>query len=222
MQQMPSLEEQKTIGKQFYEAHNYMQAYTEYCKCLDLCEFKDDIATIYSNMSMCCIKLGMYEQSMADITQALERSTNVDIKPDIMIKLRHRLALSLAHLRDYDQSASILKHLKKYCNLYERLDMWKVCEKLHLKVCELLNNQSKGKYRGEIFAGIQGHRPTLNDYDYLEESDNVFSHINDYVSDKVQIREGDEGRGVFATRPIKKGELIMAAQAICCVVRDGN
>ena len=122
---------------------------------------------------------------MADITQALERSTNVDIKPDIMIKLRHRLALSLAHLRDYDQSASILKHLKKYCNLYERLDMWKVCEKLHLKVCELLNNQSKGKYRGEIFAGIQGHRPTLNDYDYLEESDNVFSHINDYVSDKV-------------------------------------
>jgi hypothetical protein len=34
----------------------------------------------------------MYEQAMADITEALERSKNTDIKPEIMIKLRYRLA----------------------------------------------------------------------------------------------------------------------------------
>jgi len=123
-----TLEQQKTIAKGYYDKHQYLDAYNEYAKCLDLCEFRDDCATIYSNMSMCCLKLHMYERSMADIKVALERSQNTDIKPDIMIKLRYRLALSLAHLRDYEQALSNLKHLKKYCNTVGNLDFYKVCQ----------------------------------------------------------------------------------------------
>jgi hypothetical protein len=77
---------------------------------------------------------------MADINEALERSKNTDIKPEIMIKLRYRLAQSLAHLRDYEQAASILKHLKTYCNTYGELGSFKICQKLHDKVSELVNH----------------------------------------------------------------------------------
>jgi len=103
--QMPpplTLEDQKTIAKQHYEAGRFDEAYHEYGACLKLCEFRDDLATIYSNMTMCCIKQHRYEQAMIDINAALERSVKTDIKPEIMIKLRYRLALSLAQLRDYE------------------------------------------------------------------------------------------------------------------------
>ena len=56
-----SLADQKAIAKAHYDSGRFHEAYREYSKCLDLCEFRDDIATIYSNMTMCCLKLHMYE-----------------------------------------------------------------------------------------------------------------------------------------------------------------
>ena len=148
---------------------------------------------------------------MADITQALERSQNSEMKPEIMIKLRYRLALSLAHLRDYEQAASILKHLKKYCNTYRCLDLFTACQRLDDKVSELVNHQMKGKYQGVAFAGVPGHIPGPG-FNYLEECSNIERNINDYVSDKLQIKQIEgQGRGVFAIRPIRQGELLMAA-----------
>jgi tetratricopeptide (TPR) repeat protein len=168
---------------------------------------------------MCCLKLHKYEQSMADISQALERSKNSDIKPDIMIKLRYRLALSLTHLRDYEQALHILKHLKKYCNTYNELGMFRDCQRLEDKVSELANQQMKGKYRGVSFAGVPGHVPGPG-FDYLEECSNVHANVNDYVSEKLAIKEfPGQGRGVYATRPIKQGELLMVAQAVACAVQ---
>ena len=149
-----TLAEQKAMAKAHYDAGRYQDAYQDYWRCLDLCKFRDDVATIYSNMTMCCLKLHMYEQAMHDITQALKRSKNTEIKPEIMIKLRYRLAQSLAHLRDYEQAASILKHLKTYCNTYGDLTSFRICQKLNDKVSELVNHQMKGKYKGSTFAGI--------------------------------------------------------------------
>jgi hypothetical protein len=69
----------------------------------------------------------------------------------------------------------------------------------------------KGKYKGTTFAGVPGHVPGVG-FDYLEETSNLERNINDYVSDKLKIQSNEgQGRGVFATRPIKRGELLMAA-----------
>lgn len=46
----------------------------------------------------------------------------------------------LSHFRDNAQSLTILKHLKKYCNTYSKLDLFQQTVTLHEKVSELYNH----------------------------------------------------------------------------------
>ena len=49
-------------------------------------------------------------------------------------------------------------------------------------------------------------------FDYLEEKNKIEHSINDFVSDKLVVRQDSAGyRGVFASRAIKQGELLLAA-----------
>lgn len=70
-------------------------------------------------MAMCSIKVNKYERAFADCQKALEFQKGTQIDPEITIKLKYRLALCLAHLRDFEAASNVLKHLKKYCNLHE-------------------------------------------------------------------------------------------------------
>ena len=70
-------------------------------------------------MTMCAIKLGKYEQAFLDCELALQNKSKTDVDPILMIKLRYRLALCLAHLRDFDGASTVLKELKKHCNVHE-------------------------------------------------------------------------------------------------------
>jgi len=75
-------------------------------------------------MAMCSIKLNKYEQAFFDCQRALEMCKGTDVDGTLQIKLKYRLALCLAHFRDYDGASNLLKHLKKYCNLQEQVDMF--------------------------------------------------------------------------------------------------
>ena len=75
-------------------------------------------------MAMCSIKLCMYERAFSDCQNALAMQKGTDVDPILTIKLKYRLALCLAHFRDYEGASNMLKHLKKYCNLHEQVDMF--------------------------------------------------------------------------------------------------
>ena len=68
-------------------------------------------------MAMCSIKVSKYERAFLDCQKALELQKGTEIDAEISIKLKYRLALCLAHFRDYAGATNVLKHLKKYCNL---------------------------------------------------------------------------------------------------------
>jgi len=92
----------KEAAKILFTALKYNEAFVAYRDTLDVCNFKDELVTVYSNMAMCSIKVHKYEQALVCVNSALEKSTGSDINPEVMIKLKYRLALCLAHLRDYD------------------------------------------------------------------------------------------------------------------------
>ena len=96
------------------------------------------------------------------------------MEPQVQIKLKYRLAYVLCYyLRDYEQAHKVLKHLKKYCNTWERVDLFKEADELHMRVSELQNN-----YRGKLAMK-----------QVVDEAGNNKS-IGEYMGSKVGIREG--------------------------------
>ena len=66
----------------------------------------------------------------------------------MLIKLKYRLAQVLVHqLRDYRQAEKILKHLKKYCNTYGKLDMFKDVNALMARASAHRNARDAGKVK---------------------------------------------------------------------------
>lgn len=124
----------------------------------------------------------------------------------MQIKIKFRLATVLSqHLRDFKQANSILKHLRKYCNTYQKLDMSKEASALHEKQGELVNNRDKGTFKvKDIVMKYQPERPL-----------DILTQVADYVNDKLEIRfiEG-RGRGFFAKSKIAKGDLLIVNQAM--------
>lgn len=99
----------------------------------------------------------------------------------MQIKLKYRLAQVLVkQLRDFTQAEKILKHLKKYCNTYGKLDMFKEANSLMAKASEYKNTRDAGKVKVKeiVEKGID---------------------TAEYTSDKIEIKiiEG-KGRGVVA------------------------
>lgn len=70
-------------------------------------------------MSLCSLNMNMHEQAFYDLLQCQQSSIGADLPSLLTIKIKYRLALILAYLRDFYGSAQILKDLKKYCNVYE-------------------------------------------------------------------------------------------------------
>lgn len=116
---MVEYEAQKEKAKQLFLSQSYTAAYDAYKACLDVCAFKDQLVTLYSNMAMCAIKLFRYEQAFLDCECALERARTADVDPILMIKLRYRLALCLTYISDYEGASKVLNELKKHCNVHE-------------------------------------------------------------------------------------------------------
>ena len=114
----------KEEAKKLFTAQKYEEAYQKYRLCTQICSFKDQLVTLFTNMAMCSIKLAMYERAFLDCQQALERQKGTQIDPLITIKLKFRLSMCLSHFRDYHAAKSVLKHLKKYCNLHEQVEMF--------------------------------------------------------------------------------------------------
>lgn len=208
----------KDQAKQLFVAGMFAEAYQAYLECTSICSFKDQLVTLHTNMAMCSIKLARYEQAFFDCQRALEQSKGAQIEPEIIIKLKYRLALCLAHFRDYKGAANMLKHLKKYCNLHEQVEMFSQTQRLHEKVCELENNREHAKYRGTTFAA--GPRASLQTK-YTETSSNILFRIGDYVSPKLEIGEVEgKGRCVTAQEKVNKGETLMVCQALASQIRN--
>ena len=128
-----------------------------------------------------------------------------------MIKMKYRLALILSqYLRDYQHSNKILKHLKKYCNTYQKLDLFKEANALYEKQSELINNRDKGKFK---------IKEIIEKYVYPAKAQDAMTQIADYINDKIEIRwiQSESGvnlrRGLFAKATVNKGELLIANQA---------
>ena len=181
-------------------AKRYDQAYECYLEsCLPLCSFKDQQATILTNMAQCSLSLGKYEQAFDNLQCALKYQRNAsDIDPTVQIKMKYRLAQVLVRqLRDYTQAEKILKHLKKYCNTYGKIDMFKEANALMAKASEYRNTRDAGKVKVK------------------EVVERAAAEIAEHTSDKIEIRLIDgKGRGVFALKKIHKGELLMVCKAM--------
>lgn len=136
----------KEYAKNFFVMKNYDISRHKYLQSIALCNVKEEISTLYSNMAMCSIKSEMWEQGFDDVQNAISYSRGCDQNPQIMIKMKYRLAVVLANLREYEQAKNILKHLKKYCNLYEQIDLFKQTNILFDKMSSLINNL-QGKFR---------------------------------------------------------------------------
>ena len=160
-------------------------------------------------MAMCSIKLAKYERAFKDCQRALELQKGARIDPEIAIKLKYRLALCLSHFRDYQGATNVLKHLKKYCNLQERIDLFTQTTKLLEKISELENHRENCKFRGVTFA--TGPKVDLES-SYTDTCANIMGKVSDYVSPKLEIGEIEgKGRCVTAIEKINRGECLMVA-----------
>ena len=142
--------EHREAAKRLFEKGKITEALETYeNECLPRAAFKDQQATVFSNMAMCSLKLGKYEQAFDSLQGALKAQRNCsELDPAVQIKIKFRLSTVLSqHLRDFTQANSILKHLKKYCNTYHKLDLFKEASALYEKQSELINNRDKGKFK---------------------------------------------------------------------------
>ena len=82
------------------------------------------------------------------------------------------------YLRDYSQANTILKHLKKYCNTYNKLDLYKEVNALNEKEGQFSNNRDKGKFRVQTI--IENYKK--------DKPHDVSTNIAEYVYEKLEIR----------------------------------
>lgn len=66
----------------------------------------------------------------------------------MQIKLKYRLALVLVrYFRDHAEAGRIIKHLKKYCNTWGKVEMYKEVEELRNRIGEYVNARDKGRFK---------------------------------------------------------------------------
>ena len=74
---------------------------------MPLSEFKDDVATLHSNMTQCALNLGQTELALSHVHQAL-KSAQTELPIVLRIKLKYRLAQALLKLRDFRKCKEVL------------------------------------------------------------------------------------------------------------------
>ena len=62
----------KEQARELFVAGDFTAAYSAYQFCAQVCAFKDQLVTLYTNMAMCSIRLMMYERAFFDCQRALE------------------------------------------------------------------------------------------------------------------------------------------------------
>lgn len=121
-----------------------------------------------------------------------------------MYPLYCNMAICSIKMGRYEQAASILKELLKFCNIYEQFDLWKETNRL-LEWVSAANCQRQGKYRLKTIIKNLGN-------------EGYEGSVAEYVSPKVQIkRHPVRGRCIIADKTVYKGELVMIAQALVTI-----
>lgn len=108
-------------------------------------------------------------------------------------------------------------HLKKYCNLYEQIDLFKQTSTLHEKTSMLINNIKSGKFRIKsiIEEGISEQEIQDQNKKLKNRQVDILNKVGEYFSPKITINQNQKGRCIMATSNISKGELIMVCQSLC-------
>ena len=121
--QQTELLQLKEQAKTFFLKKDFSQAYEKYKEALPLTEFKDDVATLHSNMTQCALNLNQTELALTHVHLAL-KSAQTELPIVLRIKLKYRLAQALLRLRDFRKCKEVLKNLKTYCGMEHQDDMF--------------------------------------------------------------------------------------------------
>ena len=192
----------KEAGNTAYSARKFSKAILAYSRALKLCT-ENDINLRYdllrnravANRYFGCFKQGL-EDGKAAVIQTTE-STDEETK-ELNARAYKRAALAAYSLGDYDQAEALCKNeLELSQDPKEVLQIIRSIEKRR-------KEQDTGEYDFEKMTRL------------CNEKRNRLDHAN-YLSN-VEIRyAGDRGRGLFATRAISAGELILCEKALGAV-----
>ena len=196
---MPAWEDLKAKGNEAFRAGKFLEAIQAYSfaivatatsPCSSVIQ-----ATLLSNRSAACLKIGSNQTARLDAEVALQYIPNDK-------KAQFRLASALFHLGSYRNALNIMRPMQSTNNEEIRTLL------RHILVCEEENRT--GVYDiAKIEAEERGNSRLL--------------HAN-YCSSAIELRASEigglGGRGIFAKEDIAQGTLLVASKAIACGFED--
>ncbi|RPA91728.1 hypothetical protein L873DRAFT_1751528 [Choiromyces venosus 120613-1] len=181
----------KEDGNRFYGGKQYFEAARCYTKGLELAEPYSEIERILLlNRAQAYLELGYTEKALADADKVLGQDP-------LNIKALYRSAVSCYEDGDYESAKARLVKLLKECpenkNAKDRL----------LRTFRRLREQRSGEYE---FAKMRNE---------VKEWGNKKGKLDcaEYVGPVRVGHAGSKGRGLFTTRDVKFGELLLCSKA---------
>ena len=154
---------------------------------------------LYRNRSCVRLTLGQFERAVADATTALTHLSDGHHKK-LDAKAYFRAASASYSLKQYEKAVAFLRDQFELCP--DDKDAVSLLKRTH----DRLRERQEGSYDIANIQRSLSREPRVDAADYI-------------TNTTIKLSGPKRGRGLFATRNIQPGELIMAETAFCCVWR---
>ncbi|KAL4472458.1 hypothetical protein ABPG74_018407 [Tetrahymena malaccensis] len=191
----------KEQGNKYFQSSQYQEAQDLYQKALQMLQQQSQLQSqkdilnlklvLYSNLSQTCINLGQYQNALSFSNKALELDSN-------HLKSLGRQAQSLKYLNDFEKSLKVYQTISNT----HKTDVSK-----EIKELKQLNSFQQNGYKL-----IDLHNLTVDGDQQLKLCP-YFGPIRIGFTEK-------KGRGVFTTKEVKKGDVLLLEQSL--IEPEGN
>ncbi|KAH7139563.1 hypothetical protein B0J11DRAFT_46874 [Dendryphion nanum] len=195
----------KDRGNAALKKQDLPEAHAEYSQALEIAEQDDDesetivalVRDIHRNRALVNISLGQFDEAKTDAHEALIHENDQRSK-DLDSKSCYRAGTAAYNLGKYDLAKKIFTEQQKFAP--EDKDAATYLKMIDIRIRE----QESGSYNWKkIRTNLSKARPRVDAANFL-------------TNTEVKESKG-RGRGLFATRPIASGEIVICEKAFCVV-----
>lgn len=189
----------KTAGNAAYKQQNYSKAVEAYTRGIAVCSDQDKMLRhdLRRNRSIANFYLGRYEAAAKDALRALYPEKDVDEKQlKDNVKALYRAGRAFYHLQDFSKAECRLQHL------------------LELQPDDKDGQEQLQKTKARLEEAATGNYDFASMRNSISPQHKRLSHAS--FTANVEVRSvGQRGKGLFATKDLKAGDVILVEKAFC-------